>query len=109
MLGASEGHREMQQTNQPTKVLLMTAAVAAMVAIVFGCPMALVSNVQMAPMMGQDMGFQSLQGMCPMLCGVPSSPPRLESNGFVLGPFPVSLILNPASNIRPVFHPPTVG
>lgn len=87
----------------------MTAAAVAIVAIIFGCPLGLVSNVQMAPMMGQDMGVQGLEAMCPMLCGVPASTPNLESNGFVLGPLPVYLTSNPASNIRPIFHPPPLA
>jgi len=99
----------MSQTSQRSKLLLVTAAAVATVAMVFGCPLALVPNAQMAPMMGQDMSLQNVDGMCPMLCGVSVTPPILESNGNVLGPFPVSQILNPASNVRPIFHPPTLA
>ena len=98
----------MKPCSKPKQVLLVAVAAIAMAAVVCGCPLGLVLNAQMIPMTGQDMGMQGLEMMCPMLCGVPPSSPSLESNGFVMGPLPAHLALNPASKVRPIFHPPTL-
>ena len=99
----------MRRHRTPKEVLLVAAAAVAIAAVVCGCPLGLVMNAQMGQMMGDDMGSQSFDGMCPMLCGVPSSAPHIESDGFVLGPLPAYLALNPASQARPIFHPPTLA
>ena len=93
----------------PKEILLVAAAAVAMAAVVCGCPLGLVLDIQMTQMMGHDMGSQGMGATCPMLCGVPPSPPSVQSNGFVLGPPPAHLALNPASKVRPIFHPPTLS
>lgn len=81
----------------------------AMVAAMCICPFGLMANAQMATMMDHDMGAQTTDGMCPMLCGAPPYAAGVEPNGFVLGLRPVYPVLNPASAVRPIFHPPTLA
>jgi hypothetical protein len=97
----------MRRCRPAREVLLVAVAALTMTAVVCGCPLGLVTNAQMAPMMGSDMGTQGVDGMCPMLCGVPPSPPSADVNGFLFGPLPVPLALIPASKVRTIFHPPT--
>ena len=98
----------MKPCSKLKQVLLVAVATLAIASVVCGCPLGLAWNAQMTQMMGQDMGTQGLEElMCPMLCGVPPSSPSLESNGFVMGPLPTHLALNPASKVQPIFHPPT--
>ena len=89
------------------KILMMTAVIAAS-AVVVACPLIMVAHAQMTQMMCQDMPTQSLEGMCPLPCGVPTDPVGGASNGFVLRPLGVHLAFNPASTIRPIFHPPNL-
>lgn len=97
----------MRQFSKPKAVLLVAAVVVTMVAAVCVCPFGLMANAQMATMMDNDMGAQTTDGMCPMLCGALPYTIGVESNGFVLGLRPVYPVLNPASAVRPIFHPPT--
>lgn len=97
----------MRQFSKPKAVLLVAAVVVTMVAAVCACPFGLMANAQMATMMDNDMGAQTTDGMCPMLCGAPPYTIGVEPNGFVLGLRPVYPVLNPASAVRPIFHPPT--
>ncbi len=99
----------MGRGRKPKEMLVVVAAALAMVAVVCGCPLGLMWSAPMTAMMGGNMGGQGMAGMCPMLCGVRPSSPSFESNGFVLGPLPVDPAPNPASKIRPVFHPPPVA
>ena len=87
---------------------MMTAVIAAS-AVVVACPLIMVAHAQMTQLMCQDMPTQSLEGMCPLSCGVPQDPAGVGSNGFALGPLPVYLDLNPTSTIRPIFHPPNLA
>jgi len=87
----------------------MMAAVIAATAVVLVCPLSMVAHAQMSEMMGQDMPTQSLEGMCPLSCGVPPYSATFESSDFGLGPLPVYLDLNPTSTIRPIFHPPNLA
>jgi len=86
----------------------MMAAVITATAVLLACPLSMVAHAQMSQMMSQDMPTQGMQGMCPMLCGVPPYSAGFESSDFGLGPLPVYLDLNPASTIRPIFHPPNL-
>src|SRR5712692_9657201 len=97
----------MRGCRRPREIVFVAVAAVVMVAVVCGCPFGLVLNAQMSLMMGQDMGMQGLEMTCPMLCGVPPSSPSLETHGSIFGPLPVDLTLNPASKVRPIFHPPT--
>ena len=94
----------MRYSNKPKKPLLVAAAVA-LAAVVLACPPCMMAHSQMG---GQTMGAQGLEGMCPLFCGISSYSVRFESNGSVLGPLPAHLALNPASKVRPIFHPPTL-
>ena len=87
----------------------MAAAALVLAAVVFACPLTMMAHAQMTQMMGQDMTTQGTQGMCPMLCGLPQDSAGSESRSFGFGPLPVYLDLNPASTIRPIFHPPTLA
>lgn len=99
----------MRRFSKPKAVLLVTAVVVTMVAAVCVCPFGLMANAQMATMMDHDMAAQTTDGMCPMLCGAPPYAVGVEPNGFVLGLRPVYPVLNPASTVRPIFHPPTLA
>lgn len=59
----------MRQFSKLKAVFLVAAVVVAMVAAVCICPFGLMANAQMATMMDRDMGAQTTDGMCPMLCG----------------------------------------
>ena len=85
------------------------AAVITATAVLLACPLSMVAHAQMSQMMSQDMPTQGMQGMCPMLCGIPPYSDGFESSDFGLGPLPVYLDLNPTSTIRPIFHPPTLA
>ena len=104
-----EGHDKMRRSSKPKVSFFLVAAVMAMAAIVLACPLSMIAHAQMSEMMGHDMPTQSLEGMCPLSCGVPQDPAGVGSNGFALGPLPVYLDLNPTSTIRPIFHPPTLA
>ncbi|MGB4780585.1 MAG: hypothetical protein WBH61_00895 [Candidatus Methylomirabilis sp.] len=97
----------MRRFSKPKAVLLVAAVVVTMVAAVCACPFGLMANAQMTTMMDHDMGAQTTDGMCPMLCGAPPYAIGVKPNGFVLGLRTVYLVLNPASVVRPIFHPPT--
>lgn len=99
----------MRQFSKPKAVLLVAAVVVTMVAAVCVCPFGLMANAQMATMMDRDMGAQTTDGMCPMLCGAPPYAIGVEPNGFVLGLRVVYPVLNPAFAVRPIFHPPTLA
>ena len=99
----------MRDPNNPKASLLVAVAAVALAAVVFACPLSMVAHAQMSEMMGQDMPTQSLEGMCPLSCGVPPDPAGVGSNGFALRPLPVHLDLNPTSTIRPIFHPPNLA
>jgi hypothetical protein len=99
----------MRQFSKPKAVLLVAAVVVTMTAVVCICPFGLMANAQMTTMMGHDMGAQTTDGMCPMLCGAPPYAAGVEPNGFVLGLLPVYPVLNPAFAVRPIFHPPTLA
>jgi len=97
----------MRPRNASRKILMMTAVIAVS-AVVLACPLSIVAHAQMTQMMCQDMPTQSLEGMCPLSCGVPTDPVGGASNGFALRPLPVHLAFAPASTIRPIFHPPNL-
>ena len=99
----------MRDPNNPKASLLVAVAAVALAAVVFACPLSMVAHAQMSEMMGQDMPTQSLEGMCPLSCGVPQDPAGVGSNGFALRPLPVHRAFNPASTIRPIFHPPNLA
>lgn len=99
----------MRQFSKPKAVFLAVAVVVTMAALACACPFGLMANAQMATMMDRDAGAQTTDGMCPMLCGAPSYVVGVESNGFVLGLRSVYPVLNSASSIRPIFHPPTLA
>ena len=86
---------------------MMTAVIAAS-AVVLACPLSMVAHAQMSQMMSQDMPTLSLEGMCPLSCGVPQDPVGVASSEFALRPLAVHLTFNPASTIRPIFHPPNL-
>lgn len=98
----------MRRFSKPKTVLVVAAVAVAMVATVCACPFGLMADAEMAAMMDHDMSAQTTDGMCPMLCGAPPYAVSIESNGFVLGLRSVYPILNPASIVRPIFHPPTL-
>lgn len=89
--------------------VLLAAVVVSMAAVVCACPFGLMTNAQMTAMMGHDMGAQTTEGMCPMLCGVLPYSVGVEPNGLVLGLLSVNPTLNLATAIRPIFHPPTLA
>lgn len=89
------------------KILMMTAVIAAS-AVVLACPLIMVAHAQMSHMMSHNVPSLSLEGMCPLSCGVPPDPTGVASIGFALGPLPVHLAFNLASTIQPVFHPPNL-
>ena len=91
------------------KRVLLAVVVVAMAAVVCACPFGLMANAQMATMMDRDMGAQTTDGMCLMLCGAPPYAVGVEPSGFVLGFLPVHPVLNPAPPVRPIFHPPTLA
>lgn len=91
------------------KRVRLAVVVVAMAAVVCACPFGLMANAQMATMMDRDMGAQTTDGMCPMLCGAPPYAVGVEPSGFVLGFLPVHPVLNPAPPVRPIFHPPTLA
>ncbi|MGB4781855.1 hypothetical protein [Candidatus Methylomirabilis sp.] len=99
----------MRRFSKPKAVLLVTAVVVTMVAAVCVCPFGLMANAQMATMMDHDMGAQTTDGMCPMLCGAPPYTVGVEPNGFVLGLLLIHPVLNPTPPVRPIFHPPTLA
>jgi hypothetical protein len=86
----------------------MMAAVITATAVLLACPLSMVAHAQMSQMMSQDMPTLGLEGMCPLSCGVPTDPVGGASNGFALRPLAVHLTFNPASTIRPIFHPPNL-
>lgn len=91
------------------KRVLLAGVVVAIAAVVCACPFGLMANAQMATMMDRDMGAQTTDGMCPMLCGAPPYAVGVEPSGFVPGFLPVHPVLNPAPPVRPIFHPPTLA
>ena len=99
----------MRQFSKPKATLLVVAVVVTMAAVVCACPFGLMTSAQMTTMMGHDMDAQPTDGMCPMLCGVPPSSAHVEPNSFVLELLPIYPLLNPASAVRPIFHPPTLA
>ncbi len=90
-------------------VFFICAAVAVLAAVVFGCPLSMMTHAQMTDMMDGDMPGQGTAVMCPMSYGVPAHPTNYESGGFVLEPLPVHLDPNPVSATRTIFHPPTLS
>ena len=99
----------MQRSNTPKPMLLVAAAAVAIVALLLACPFSMMMHAQMTSMRGQEMPAQGMEGMCPLLCGVPPYSVGFQSQGSVIGPLPVHLTGNPASTIRPIFHPPTLS
>lgn len=108
-LPALEGHFQMRRPNESRSILFTTAAAVVLAAIFCACPLGMMAHAQMATMMGQDMPTQSLDGMCPLLCGVAPSLVILGSDDSVIGAVPVPFDLNLASAIRPIFHPPNLA
>ncbi len=88
---------------------MVATVVVALAAILFACPLSMTVRAQMTTMTDQDMGVQSASGLCHLSCGVPLQPAGLESSRFVPGPFPAQLAPDPASTIRPLFHPPPLA
>jgi len=99
----------LRRPSETRSILFATAAAVVLAAVFCACPLGMMAHAQMATMMGQDMATQTLDGMCPLLCGVAPSLVILGSDDSVIGAVPVPLDLNPASAIRPIFHPPTLA
>jgi hypothetical protein len=99
----------MRDANNPKASLLVAVAAVALATVVLACPLSMMAHAEMSQMMGQDMPTQGMQGMCPMLCGVPPYSIGFESSDLDRGPLPVYLDLNPTSMIRPIFHPPNLA
>jgi hypothetical protein len=98
----------MRDANNPKASLLVAVAAVALATVVLACPLSMMAHAEMSQMMGQDMPTQGMQGMCPMLCGVPPYSIGFESSDLDRGPLPVYLDPNPTSTIRPIFHPPNL-
>jgi len=98
----------MRDANNPKASLLVAVAAVALATVVLACPLSMMAHAQMTQMMGQDMPTLSLEGMCPLSCGVPPDPAGVATNGFALRLLQVHLTFNPASTIRPIFHPPNL-
>src|SRR5574337_186329 len=99
----------MRQFSKSKAVFLAAAMVVTMAALACACPFGLMANAQMATMMDRDAGAQMTDGMCPVLCGAPSYVVGVEPNGFALELRSVYPVLNSASTVRPIFHPPTLA
>lgn len=99
----------MQRFSKPKATVLAVAVVVTMAAVACICPFGPMANAEMTTMMGHDMDMQPTDGMCPMLCGVPSYSAHVEPNGFVLGSLPANPVPNLTPTIRPIFHPPTLA
>src|SRR3990172_6452976 len=99
----------MRRLSKSQSTLFMAVAAVALAAIFCACPLGMMAHAQMSQMMGQDMPTQGMQGMCPMLCGLPPYSIGFESSDLDRGPLPVYLEPNPISTIRPIFHPPNLA
>src|SRR5574341_1850996 len=105
-VGSPKGQCKMRQSNGPSAVLLMAAAIVTAAAVAFSCPLGMMAHAQMSQMMGHDTSTQGPEAMCGTLCGVLPDPIGVESHGFLLGQLSVHSTSNPSSSVRLIFHPP---